>query len=223
MPPGVTLERTETKGEMETQSNAGESDLIRLIQESRAGTEESLNKICARLRPTLIQQCQGRFQGRLQSKSTESDLVQEALLSVSQNFTSFRGQTVDEFYAWAARILENKSIEFQRKFLTVGKRDITREIPIVGENSSAFGPALEAGAVSPLDRLVSAEDAVQVRRLIAQLPEHYRTVIRLRHLDELSFPQIATELGWTEPSVKNIYVRAMEHLKQRMNSGSKSR
>lgn len=195
---------------------ADDPDPIRLIAAARRGAEGALNEICQRLRPELIQLCRGQLQPPVGAKTSESDLVQEALLSVSQNFAGFRGQTAVELFAWVARILENKTFEIQRQFLDSAKRDIQRESPLAGNSSWLLIHALKGGSPDPLDQLVSAEEALRVQHLVAQLPEHYQQVVRLRHVEDLSFPEIGVWMARTEPSVKNIYVRAMEILEREL-------
>ena len=46
------------------------------------------------------------------------------------------------------------------------------------------------------------------------LPEDYREVIILRHLEGLSFPDVALRMGRTEDSVKNVWLRALARLRR---------
>lgn len=193
------------------------TELIRMIREgllTDEQTRELMNLICGLLQPRLVESCHGRLHSQLLTKEGESDLVQEALLGVAQNFHSFRGQTAGELYAWALAILDNKSLELQRRYLGVLKRDIALERSIPTSESSDVSFDLEAHTSTPLDKLVTAEEATRVRTIIDQLPEVYREVVQLRHSIGLTFPEIAARVGRTEPSVKNVYVRAMEILKR---------
>ena len=193
-------------------------DQIRHESTDAAEARESLNRICERLRPRLLELCRGRLHAQLQTKEAESDLVQEALLGVSQSFQAFRGETAADLYAWAAGILDNKSLEMQRRYLGTGKRDVGLERRLAGVDSGQPGAVLQNTSGTPLEKLVRAEDAVRVRELIAVLPVHYRDVVQLRHVEDLAFPEIAARMGRTEPSVKNIYVRALEILERGMRS-----
>jgi RNA polymerase sigma-70 factor (ECF subfamily) len=198
------------------------SELRQLIQQNRqvashaARSKETLNTICTHLRPLLMSLCRGHFKAQLQPKAGESDLVQEALLGVSQGFHAFRGQTVEELYAWANGILYKKSVELQRHYLGIAKRDVTRERSLSTPSTNENAANLKTESTTPLDKMVGAEDAIRVRELVSRLEPHYGDVIRLRHLMGLSFAEIATRLGRTEPSIKNIYVRAVEQLERGM-------
>ena len=186
--------------------------LSALIDDARRGNIVARNSLCERMRPQIEALARGQFPGALGAKIGESDLVQEALLGMSQSMVTFIGQTEDELLVWVRGILEHKSIELQRRFLGVSKRDLTLEQPLAGLNSSQPGIVLADGSNSPLEKLVVAEDALRLRSLIAKLPVHYQTVLELRYHQNLSFAEIAAQMERTEPSVKNILVRAMEAL-----------
>jgi RNA polymerase sigma-70 factor (ECF subfamily) len=51
---------------------------------------------------------------------------------------------------------------------------------------------------------------------LESLPEKYRDVIVLRHLEELSFPEIARRLDRSLDSVKNLWLRALARLRRAM-------
>jgi RNA polymerase sigma-70 factor (ECF subfamily) len=49
---------------------------------------------------------------------------------------------------------------------------------------------------------------------LEQMPEDYRQVLVLRHLEERSFPEIARHMERTVDSVKNLWARALARLRQ---------
>jgi RNA polymerase sigma-70 factor, ECF subfamily len=49
---------------------------------------------------------------------------------------------------------------------------------------------------------------------LEKLPADYREVIVLRHLEELSFPEVARLMGRTVDSVQKLWVRALARLRQ---------
>ena len=44
----------------------------------------------------------------------------------------------------------------------------------------------------------------------------YREVVILRHLEELTFPQVAERMGRTVDSVQKLWVRALANLRRMM-------
>ena len=198
-------------------STSSESRLLALIREARLGSESALNELCTWLQPRLEDACRGRIGGALRAKVPMSDLVQESMLGLSRTFNRFEGQTLSDLVNWVRGIVDNKSLELQRRYLGAEKRDITRERRLSQEHSSRPGRVVADALVAPLDHLISQEEAHRVKVLTARLPAHYRQVIEFRFLDDLSFPAIAQRMDRTEASVKNIFVRALELLSRGMN------
>lgn len=200
------------------ESPSSDSELAALIRDARHGSEQALNELCGRLRPYLELTSRGRIAGALRAKVPESDIVQESLLGLSRSFDRFEGETKSDLVVWVRGILDNKSLELQRRFLGAEKRDVNRERRLnLGYSSQADCPVQDS-QIPVLDRLVTAEEADRVKVLTSQLPPHYREVIELRYLSELSFPEIASRMQRTEASVKNIFVRALEMLARGLNS-----
>jgi len=69
-----------------------------------------------------------------------------------------------------------------------------------------------AAEAPPDDQLVSSERAEGVRRALQQLPDPYRTVIVLRHYENLKFREIAEVLEIPEGTVKSRMAEAMVQL-----------
>jgi RNA polymerase sigma-70 factor (ECF subfamily) len=49
---------------------------------------------------------------------------------------------------------------------------------------------------------------------LARLPDEYREVVVLRHLEELSFPEVAERMKRSVDSVQKLWVRALARLRQ---------
>ncbi len=49
---------------------------------------------------------------------------------------------------------------------------------------------------------------------INKLPAHYRDVLLLRHIEELSFDEVAQRLGKSAGAVRMIWLRALEQLRE---------
>ena len=53
-----------------------------------------------------------------------------------------------------------------------------------------------------------------VAEAIGRLPEDYQTVIVLRHLEGLTFPQVAARMDRTLDSVEKLWLRGMARLRK---------
>ena len=66
---------------------------------------------------------------------------------------------------------------------------------------------------SPSQQAARREEAVRLADVLCQLPEDYRDVLVLRHLEGLSFPDVAQRMGRSLDSVKNLWARALARLR----------
>jgi RNA polymerase sigma-70 factor (ECF subfamily) len=120
---------------------------------------------------------------RCGSPDTAADVVQEAfmgLLTERFRFDPLRGQ-LQHFLFGVARNLILKIEEPRR-------RQVALADP--GEDDEAE-PDLADDAAGPLARLLESEAAEEVRRALALLPAHYRDVVILYEMHDLSYAQIA--------------------------------
>lgn len=56
------------------------------------------------------------------------------------------------------------------------------------------------------------ETGEEVRRALAELPEHYRSILVLRHYEDLKFREIAEILGLPEGTVKTRMTEALNEM-----------
>ena len=61
---------------------------------------------------------------------------------------------------------------------------------------------------------MNREQGVLLADALSELPEDYREVLILRHLDGLSFSEVAQRMGRTLDAVKQLWVRALERLRR---------
>jgi RNA polymerase sigma-70 factor (ECF subfamily) len=103
-------------------------------------------------------------------------------------------------------------------------RNLARRLASTRED--AVDPALLADDVAPpeaqvdrdtpLERILRDEKAERVRRAVAALPIHYRDVVILCELSELSYAEAAQVCGIDIGTVRSRLARARAHLAQRL-------
>jgi RNA polymerase sigma-70 factor (ECF subfamily) len=183
---------------------------------AKTGYGPALVRLLDRYRLALEEQVRGQVGRRLRVKLDVEDVMQEVSLEACRSIGGFRGRTEGEFHAWLRKIVESVLLNQVRYYFCAQRRDLRRERRIGGdlENSSGW---LERGLVapntSPTQQAARSESAARLDGALKTLPADYREVIVLRHLEGLSFPEVARRLGRTEDSVKNMWVRALHRLK----------
>ncbi len=140
-------------------------------------------------------------------KDTEQveDLVQEAFMKAFNNIQSYN--TNYAFSTWLYRITTNHTIDYLRK-----RKLKTTSIhnPIRTKDGEI---EIEISSDNETDRLIiRKERKAIIHEAIRNLPEKYRQVIEMRHLDEMSYDEIAEELDLPLGTVKAHIFRAREML-----------
>lgn len=125
------------------------------------------------------------------------DLSQDVFVQLYQNLASIESEAHLVF--WLRQVVTRKCIDYARCKRT--RRHV--RLDDIGERPS---PA------STPDLLENA----WVRRLVAGLPEKFRSVVILRFQEELSPSEIARVLGWPLNSVKSTLHRALKILRERL-------
>ena len=107
--------------------------------------------------------------------------------------------------------------ELIRRYLGTQRRDIRLERGLAGEldqSSRVLDQGLLARQSSPSQQAVRREQAVLLADALEQLPQDYREVIILHHMEELSLPEVARRLGRSEHSVEKLWARALARLRR---------
>src|SRR5438105_15833790 len=110
-----------------------------LLAQARAGDAAARDRLFAQCRDYLGLAARARVETWLRAKVDASDLVQQTLLEAHRGFGQFHGGTEAEWLAWLRRILDHNAADFVRRYRGTGKRQVGREVPFAGADSSAAG------------------------------------------------------------------------------------
>ncbi len=198
------------------------SDPEDLLSLARAGDGAALGRLLQSYRSYLRLLAQVQIDRRLRGKADPSDVVQDAYLYAQHAFGSFRGRTEWELLAWLRKILASKLHDLARRFCVAQLRDVRleRRLDDELEQSSAMMRQLVAAGSSPSQRAVRRERAALVADALARLPQAYREVIVLRHMEGLSFGEIGRHMDRSEESVKKVWIRALSALRRSFKGGN---
>jgi RNA polymerase sigma-70 factor (ECF subfamily) len=193
------------------------SQLPLLLEKARAGDWEACGQLLETARPYLTLLARAQIGQRLQGKAEPADVVQETFVEALRDFSSFRGVTPAELLAWLRQILAHNLANLVRRYYGTQARDVRLEQQLsvaLDNSSSALNAALAAGQSTPSEQAIRAEQALLVADTLTRLPDDYREVLLLRHLEELTFPQVAQRLGRTVDSVEKLWVRGLARLRE---------
>ncbi len=191
-----------------------------LLREAKAGTPDCLGALLQLYGNYLKVLAAGQLDRRLSARIGPSDIVQETLLEAHRDFAAFRGTTRQEFLAWLRKILVNNLSRTAERHLHAAKRDVRREvaIPVLTEALNRSAGRLEAvladSATSPSSNFDRQENALIVADQLAELPRDYREVLTMRHLQGMSFDEIAECLNRSPGAARMLWLRAVEALRK---------
>jgi RNA polymerase sigma-70 factor (ECF subfamily) len=200
-------------------SGPEQSSFDRLLDVARAGDRPALGLLIVRFRSYLVLLARLRIGRNLQGKLDPEDLLQEVSLQAQKNIGRFVGTTEAEFLAWLRAILAAIVCNHIRRYFGTRRRDPRREQQMVvelDETSRALDRNLIAQLTSPSQHAARREQAVLLADALETLPEAHREVLILRHLEGLTFPEVARRLARSEDSVKNLWARGLARLRQSM-------
>lgn len=191
-----------------------------LLSAARAGDRESLGQLLQLYSNYLNLFAATKIRDDLRCKFSPSDVVQETFFLAHRDFEQFRGQTEREFAAWLRQILINSLARLVRRHVLAEKRDFRREVSInrLGDSVERSALRLESALI---DRGVSPSayarrretDRILADRL-ADLPDDYRQVLVLRHVEGLSFEEVAKQMDRSSGAVRMLWLRAIRQLRQ---------
>jgi RNA polymerase sigma-70 factor, ECF subfamily len=193
------------------------ADPEELLRQARAGDTAALGQLLETYRRYLgflVRQQIGR---RLQGKADPSDLVQEAFLGAARDFAQFRGGTEKEFLAWLRQVLASLLANHVRHYQGSQKRDVRLEQQLaveLEESSQGIGRGLIDAQPSPSQQADRREQSVLLLQALDRLSNADQELLTLRHLEGLTFAEVAERLGRTLDSVKKQWPRALLRLKK---------
>ncbi len=190
-----------------------QSDLDALIAEARNGSREALEKLLEILATHLWRDLNARPRRQAGPSHGSSDLVQDTLVRVREQFARFERDTFADFKQWARAILYRRHLEWTRNHQS---RNSERHMRRLWGLMSA---RVENGATAAHEHAVERRDTLQ--RIVSafdSLKESDQFVIRLR-LEGLGFREIADMTESTVDAVTKAYHRAIARLRKKLDNG----
>jgi RNA polymerase sigma-70 factor (ECF subfamily) len=171
-----------------------------VVAAAQAGDERAFARIVEHYQRSVF----GLAYRMTQDAARAEDLAQEVFLRVWRKLDLFRLE--EPLRPWLLRLATNVCLNALKK----------RQLPTLSARADD-----ELGPREPVAKTPTAPELAERRELlallertIAGLPEEYRLVVTLRHVDGLAYEEIAESLGWPLGTVKVRLFRARERLRE---------
>lgn len=193
---------------------------LHLVRGAQDGQRDAMEELFARYLPRVRTIVALRMGFRLRQLADVEDLVQESLLKIFQGLDRFEQRSEGTFRNWLSHCVEYEIAGFARK-VSAKKRG--------GGNARRFGDydsrfllstsILASAEPDPADVAGARELEEQIEEALLAMPVHYREVILLRQLCELSYAEVAEALGLkSEDAARQACSRALRKLKATLDS-----
>ncbi|MDB5339694.1 MAG: polymerase subunit sigma-24 [Planctomycetaceae bacterium] len=192
-------------------------DVALLLAQARTGDNAVLGQLLESYHNYLRLLARIEIGRRLQGKIDASDIVQETFLDAHRHFPNFRGEVEAQFVQWLRAILAGTLANNVRRYLGTQARDLNMEQQLAADldqSSCALAQILVDPHSSPSQQAMRGEQSLRVTAALSRLPEDYQTVLILRHLEGLTFPQVADRMERSLDSVEKLWLRGLARLKK---------
>jgi RNA polymerase sigma-70 factor, ECF subfamily len=173
-----------------------------------SGTNLQLNSF-EELATPLFDQLYNFAHWLTQNRDEAEDLVQETYVKALKGFSSFQLGT--NFRAWIYRILRNT-------FLTSRKGlKVTMTVPLdFDEDEEGLEPAIERD--TPETLLLARSSREMLQKAIDELPVHFREILLLCEVEEMSYQEISETLVIPIGTVMSRLSRARQTLRSQLRA-----
>jgi RNA polymerase sigma-70 factor (ECF subfamily) len=113
------------------------------------------------------------------------------------------------FSTWLFRIAANNCIDYLRKRNRI---QFTSGINAEGEETGDYASELPSPNPDPEEVIIAKQKIEMMREVVEKLKPHYRRLVEMRYFKELSYEEIAVELGLPLGTVKAKLFRARDFL-----------
>lgn len=168
-----------------------------LIERARRGETDAFGELVTRYQTSVFNVCY-RI---LHERGEAEDLAQESFMRAYNRLNTFDLER--EFGPWVRRVAANLCLNHLESHKVTAPLDEERDA---------------SESQRPEKQVEVKERSEQIREALASLPSHYRIIVELRHFQELSYDEIASELKIPLSDVKSHLFRARKLLVEKLHA-----
>lgn len=177
------------------------TDKKQLVEACKQRDQQAMKQLYDELAPSMLGVCM-RY---THSRDEAQDLLHDGFIRVYENIGMLKN--AESLESWVYHIMVSVSVDYLKSNSKVVYCDTDKLDWIAAEDEEEE---------LDLDRINSrAEDIVEA---LQSLPEHYRVVFNMRAVEEMEYDKIAVLLKYSESTVRNYLVRAIELIKKKLNT-----
>ena len=190
-----------------------ETDDATLLERVGAGDTTALEALMSRYSTKIYRLAYGITRNQADAE----EIVQDVFLTVVRKGAGFEGRA--QVGSWIYRVTTNAALNKRRGKRREVETSLEEHLPTYMEDGHRQGDrsfVLADWSATPERELLSGEARAVLNAALAGLPDHYRAVLILRDVEELSNEEVAAVIGESRASVKSRLHRARMALREQL-------
>ena len=181
---------------------------VRWVRAAQAGNRQAVEDLFARYAPRVRQIVSLRMGTRLRQYMELEDVTQQVLLKAFQGLDRFEHKSEGSFCNWLAECVACEVASLARKMDTEKRGEGREREPLLSSVFADRGP-------TPSQVAQANETEERMEEALLAMPKKYREVIILRHLCDMSYKEIAAQMGFSqEVNARKAFSRAIKKLEE---------
>ena len=185
-------------------------DQLELIKELQLGNSESMDPLYE-----LVESRVRLYIRRLlldDNNRVVEDLTQDILLEVVERFKSLQIDHGKQFWAWLFKIADTKIQAYYKN------QQLHRRLQILAAHNQHYVlECIQGNYGQELRKLMHKELSETIIQAMKKLNPRHRTILILRCLEQMQYPQIAYIMNRSEIAVQILFYRAKQSLKKQLS------
>ncbi len=199
-------------------------DDVRSLLGAGEARQHRLGELLEDHRRKLLRMVHLRMHPAIRQRVGASDVLQESWLEISRRINDYLANPQMPFHLWIRFITQQRLQKFHRFHIGAQKRDVRRQVSGDGAArpmATSFGIVnqMEASGLTPSGIALKDEARKRLMAALDQMNEMDREVLVLRHFEDLSNADTATELGIQPSAASKRYLRAVTRLRGMLAKG----
>lgn len=189
-----------------------------LMAKAQAGDQAALGQLLLHHYDMLQRMVEPRIPSSLRRLLSVEDVLQQTFSSAFRHFDQFTPVGEGAFGAWLRAIAERRMQDCVRELRRKKRGGDHHQVgayDAAGSDSAAELIQIVSAGISTPSRIVSREEAIRALHIaMAELPEDYQEVLRLRYFQGLTIEETAEALERTADAVRAVANRAKKKLRE---------
>lgn len=183
-----------------------------IVAQLKAGNEDAYTRLIAQYQQSIY-----NLVYRILDDPTDApDTTQEVFIKVFRGMSNFNCDS--SLKTWMYRIAIHEASNRRRWFFRHKVQELSIE-PVADQqegHQASLRDSLTDSGESPFETVSRGQVRARLEQVLQKLPEHYRTAVVLRDIEDLSYEEIAAVTETSLGTVKSRLVRGRDALRREL-------